>query len=127
MDKLIITFLIVLFIFVATLFIFAPSKATSSEIIVEGNYYFTADWCPACQDQGKVIKELQKRGYVIKVYNVDEGTGPFKDITVIPLLIIVKIDEKGRQLILKLKGKQPIRKLIKVLIKENDQTPGGSL
>lgn len=81
-----------------------------------GNYYFTADWCPGCKVQSKVIKSLEKQGYKFTVYDADKDPDIFKnlDIKTIPTIIIVK----SKDVILKLKGEQPVRKLIKLLVKE---------
>ncbi len=123
MIKVILIIYFVILLSIAAIFIFLPRTVESSEIITlpVGNHYYTTDWCPACQEQGKVIKELQELGYVIEIYNIDKDEGPFDDIVAIPFMIIVKIGEKGKQIILKLKGRQPIRKLIKLL--QSDITP----
>lgn len=96
--------------------------ATANETLPVGNHYFTADWCGPCQQQSVIIKKLQKQGFDIQIYNWDNDPKIFDelDIKAVPFIIIVKINEKGKQIILKLKGKQPLRKLIKLLIKITD-------
>jgi len=92
-----------------------PTYAAEPELPV-GNYYFTADWCPKCQQQSKVIKSLEKMGYEFTVYDADKDPDIFKnlDIKTIPTIIIVK----SKDLVIKLKGQQPARVLIKLLLEE---------
>jgi len=100
-----------------------PALSFSSEIDLEpGNHYFTADWCGDCQEQSIDIQILQDEGYTIQIYNTNEVPEIFKDLNIkeIPMIIVVKINEKGKQVIIRLKGKQPIKKLVKVLIKDNE-------
>ena len=81
-----------------------------------GNHYFTADWCPACQVQSKVIKNLEEQGYQFTIYNADADPDIFKNLNIktVPMIIIVK----SKDVILKLKGKQPARVLVRFLVKE---------
>ena len=92
-----------------------PTYAAEPELPV-GNYYFTADWCPACQDQDKVIKSLEKMGYEFTIYDADKDPDIFKNLNIktIPTIIIVK----SKDLIIELKGKQPARILIGLLFEE---------
>ncbi len=93
-----------------------PTIVNASEPLEVGNYYFTAEWCGPCQSQSKVVARLQEQGYVFTIYDADAHPDIFKDLNIkeIPMIIIVK------DTILKLKGKQPIRKLIRLLVKQND-------
>jgi len=86
-----------------------------------GNHYFTADWCSACQEQSIIIKQLQDQGYSIITYKQEENPKIFKNFNIkkIPMLIVVRIDEKGRRIYTRLVGVQPIQKLVKILVKEH--------
>ena len=101
-------------------FVIVLIKIFAAEPLKSGNHYFTADWCKYCQKQGVDIQILQNQGYTIEIYNQEEIPEIFKDLNIkaLPYFIIVKIDERGRKIVIRLKGKQPIRKLIKVLIKD---------
>ena len=82
-----------------------------------GNYYFTADWCNYCQEQAPIIKQLQDQGFNIQIYNDPDI---FKNLNIreLPTIIVIRINERGKQIVIRLKGKQPIKKLVKILIKE---------
>ena len=83
-----------------------------------GNYYFKATWCEPCKSQSKIVAQLQKQGYEFTIYDADVDPDIFKNLNIkeIPMIIIVK----SKNVILKLKGKQPIRKLIKLLVKDQE-------
>ena len=89
-----------------------------AEPLETGNYYFKATWCGSCQSQSKIVATLEEQGYTFTIYDADAHPDIFKDLDIkaIPMIIIVK----SKDVILKLKGKQPIRKLIKVLVKDQE-------
>lgn len=86
-----------------------------AEPLETGNYYFKASWCGPCQSQSKIVAQLQKQGYEFTIYDADAHPDIFKNLNIkeIPMIIIVK----SKDVILKLKGKQPVRKLVKLLVK----------
>ena len=103
-------------------FILVFGTILAAEPLKPGNHYFMSDWCKYCREQGVDVQTLQNQDYTIEIYNKEEVPEIFKDLNIkmVPYFIIVKVDEKGRQIIIRLKGKQPIRKLVKVLIKDKD-------
>ena len=107
----------IILLFMVSIIVFAEPLSKELEV---GNHYFTADWCGACKVQTPIITELQKQGYDIKIYKEwpDE-----LNIKTLPTIIIVKINKKGKKVILKLKGVQPLIKLKKLIEKEmNDNS-----
>lgn len=101
------------------IFLFLLFVSTEKPLLSIGNHYFTANHCSVCQKQKAVIKKLEKQGFDIQIHNYNKEKELFKKLKIksVPIFIIVKVDEKGKLLILKLKGKQPIKKLIKLLHK----------
>jgi len=93
--------------------------AESQGALPVGNHYFMSDRCRPCQQQSVIIKKLQKQGFSIQIYNYNKDPKIFKKLRIkgVPLIIIIKINNKGEQIILKLKGVQPLRKLLKLLVK----------
>ena len=90
----------------------------ASEPMETGNYYFKATWCGPCVEQSKIVAQLQEQGYKFTIYDADIHPDIFKnlDIKSIPMIVIVK----SKNVVLKLKGKQPIRKLIRLLVKDQE-------
>ncbi len=84
----------------------------------EGNYYFKAMWCGPCVEQSKIVAQLEEQGFEFTIYDADADPDIFKNLNIkaIPMIIIVK----SKNVVLKLKGKQPIRKLIRLLIKDQE-------
>jgi len=104
-------------IFTATL-LYAIPFCFGAEPLEVGNYYFKATWCGPCESQSKIVAELQEQGYEFTIYDADTHPDIFKDLDIkaIPTIIIVK----SKNVILKLKGKQPLRRLIRLLIKDQE-------
>ncbi len=87
--------------------------AKADEINLEpGNHYFTSSWCGACKRQAPIVKQLQDQGYDIQIYS-DPKIFKNLNIKALPYFIIVKVNGT----VVRLRGLQPIKKLVKVMVK----------
>lgn len=89
------------------------SAAADSKVTGSGNYYFTADWCPGCKTQSKIIKVLEEMGYEFTIYDTDRDRDAFRDFNIKTIPTIVLIRGKAQPIILT--GQQPAKLLAKLL------------